>query len=164
MRPRKSKTPTVAGARESALRALSRREHSAAELRHKLAQRGHEPESIAAVVAQLAEAGWQSDPRYAEMLVRNRVEQGYGPLRIRAELSAAGITDTESEAALAAAEVDWQARACEVHARKFKSRKAATPAQWQQQYRFLAARGFEARHIRAVLRMPVDGLNGDEFE
>ncbi len=153
----------MAGARESALRALSRREHSAAELRHKLTQRGHEAESIAAVVAQLTEAGWQSDPRYAEMLVRNRIEQGYGPLRIRAELNAAGISDAECESALAAAEVDWEARARKVHARKFKAQSAITASQWQQQYRFLAGRGFEARHIRSALRSPPEGINGDEF-
>jgi len=98
------------------------------------------------------------------MLVRNRIEQGYGPLRIRAELSAAGISDAESEAALSTAEVDWLERARKVHARKFKVQSAVTPIQWQQQYRYLAGRGFAAGHIRAALRAPPEGINGDEFD
>jgi SOS response regulatory protein OraA/RecX len=97
---KKSKEPTAQGGRDTALRLLSRREHAAAELKYKLVRRGHDEATAADIVGQLAGAGWQSDTRYAEMLVRNRIEQGYGPLRIRAELEAAGVPDAEVRAAL----------------------------------------------------------------
>lgn len=155
-RARKSKEPTTAGARETALRALSRREHSAAELHYKLTHRGHAPEVAAQLVSQLTEAGWQSDARYAEMLVRNRAQQGYGPLRIEHELAAAGIADAEIQAALAAAECDWRALCVQLRARKFKATPRAA-ADWQKQYRFLASHGFTAEQIRAALKgLPVD--------
>jgi regulatory protein len=148
---KKSKEPTAQGGRDTALRLLSRREHAAAELKYKLVRRGHDEATAADIVGQLAGAGWQSDSRYAEMLVRNRIEQGYGPLRIRAELEAARLPDAEIRAALAAAEVEWTAHAAAVHARKFRE-PARGPAEWQKQYCFLAARGFEPAQIRAVLK------------
>lgn len=150
--PRKrSSEPTAQGGRETALRLLSRREHAAAELKYKLVRRGHDESTAADIVGQLAGAGWQSDARYAGMLVRSRVEQGYGPLRIRAELEAARVPESEIRAALDAAEVDWAVRAASVHARKFRD-AARTPAEWQKQYRHLAMRGFEATQIRAALK------------
>lgn len=154
--PRKSdKGPTAQGGRNTALRLLSRREHAAAELAHKLVQRGHDESAAADIVGQLAGAGWQSDARYAEMLVRNRIAQGYGPLRIRAELEAAGVPQAEIRAALAAIEVDWTAQATALHARKFRE-PARDAAGWQKRYRFLATRGFEAQQIRAALRSAPD--------
>ena len=155
---KKSKEPTAQGGRDTALRLLSRREHAAAELKYKLERRGHDETTAAAIVGQLAGAGWQSDARYAEMLVRNRIAQGYGPLRIRAELEAARVPDAEVRAALEAAEVDWTAMAMAVHARKFQA-VARDAAEWQKQYRFLAQRGFESQQVRAVLKgAPPDAL------
>ncbi|TJY56633.1 regulatory protein RecX [Sinimarinibacterium sp. CAU 1509] len=151
MPPRKSKELTEQGARDAALRALARREHSAAELAYKLKQRGHADDVAQSVVDAVGEAGWQSDARYAEMLVRNRIEQGYGPLRIRAELQAAGVADTVAREALDAADIDWCERVRAVHQRRF-SGPASSAKQWQQQYRFLAGRGFASEHIRMVLK------------
>lgn len=155
MPPRKksSSPPTPQGGRETALRLLSRREHSAAELKYKLARRGHDDAVAGDIVGHLADAGWQSDDRYAEMLVRNRVAQGYGPLRVRAELEAARVDEAAIRAALDAIEVDWSQRACDVHARKFKAPPQGA-AEWQKQYRFLAGRGFEPEQIRAALKRP----------
>lgn len=150
-RKRNKPEPTAQGGHDTALRLLSRREHSAAELKYKLARRGHEDEQAEGIVERLVESGWQSDERYAEMLVRNRIEQGYGPLRIRAELDAAAVGEAAIRAAFDGAEVDWRERACAVHARKFKS-VPHDAAEWQKQYRFLAQRGFEPEQIRAALK------------
>lgn len=158
--PRKRNRPeaTAQGGRDTALRLLSRREHSAAELKYKLARRGHEDEQAERIVERLAEAGWQSDERYAEMLVRNRIGQGYGPLRIHAELEAARVDGAAIRAALDGAEVDWVERACAVHAHRFKSVPQAV-SEWQKQYRFLAGRGFEPEQIRAALKQSGPGLD-----
>jgi regulatory protein len=154
VRRKKSKPePTAQGGRDTALRLLSRREHSAAELKYKLGRRGHEDGQAEDIVESLSESGWQSDDRYAEMLLRNRVDQGYGPLRIRAELEAARVTEEAIRAAFDGAEVDWSTRASAVHARKFKLPPQGA-AEWQKQYRFLAARGFEPDQIRTALKRP----------
>lgn len=159
MPPKKSKPEaTPQGGRESALRLLSRREHSAAELKYKLSRRGHDDAVASGIVETLADSGWQSDERYAEMLVRNRVAQGYGPLRIRAELEAARVDESAIRLAMASADADWAERAGALQLRKFKQ-PPENASEWQKQYRFLASRGFEAEQIRTALkRSPPEDL------
>ncbi len=114
-------------------------------------RRGLSDDEASDVVGAMAQAGWQSDERYAEMLARNRMEQGYGPLRIRMELETAGIDDARIAAALSALDVDWSARVLEVWRRRFKA-PGRSAKDWQQQYRFLAGRGFSAEQVRSALK------------
>lgn len=150
-KPPPSKPLTEQGARDSALRALGRREHSAAELKSKLQRRGHDADTASEVVGALADSGWQSDSRYAEMLVRNRIQQGYGPLRITAELEAARMPREEISAALREAGCDWAEQARQLQRRHFGG-PPETAADWQKQYRYLAGRGFDAGQVRAALK------------
>ncbi|HWY26269.1 MAG TPA: regulatory protein RecX, partial [Nevskia sp.] len=140
-----------AAVRARALRLLARREHGARELEYKLAQRGIAREQAAEVVGELAQVGWQSDERYVRSLVRTRVAQGFGPLRIESELEGAGVADSLIRASLAAAEADWKALAVEIHARKFRHAPKNGP-EWQKQYRHLAGRGFDTEQIYAALK------------
>ena len=78
-------------ARSAALRLLARREHSRYELAMKLRQRKIEPEVYEPVLDEYEEEGWLSDERFAEVYTRQRVELGYGPLRILGELQQRGI-------------------------------------------------------------------------
>lgn len=152
MSSRKSRDPNEpSAARARALRLLARREHGARELEYKLAQRGIDQERAAEVVGELARSGWQSDGRYVASLVRARVAQGFGPLRIESELEAAGVADGLIRETLAAAETDWKALAVEVHARKF-GQVPKNGSEWQKQYRHLAGRGFESDQIYAALK------------
>jgi regulatory protein len=134
--------PAVARAR--ALRLLARREHSARELQHKLEQRGIEKTDAVEAVRAMTDAGWQSDSRYVDSFIRNRVSQGYGPLR-------SGVVRSLIRESLASAQVDWKELAQEAWARKFGA-APATAAEWQKQFRFLAGRGFDAGQIRYVLK------------
>lgn len=153
-RPPRNKDPADPQvARLRALRLLARREHSAAELKRKLASRGVAEAAAAEAVEALSRDGWQSDARYVGSLVRLRVGQGYGPLRIRAELEAAGAAEALIGPALA--DTDWKALAVSVHGRRFR-RAPASAAEWQKQYRYLAGRGFETEHIYAALNPPSD--------
>lgn len=161
-KPRSTKdrepAPLDAGAaRGRALKLLGRREHAAAELAHKLQQRGAERDVAEQAVQSMREAGWQSDARYAEMLLRNRAEQGYGPRRIRAELEAARVPAAQIRELFEHSAYDWADCCAQAWQRKFKA-PAADAAGWQKQYRFLATRGFEADSIRAVLKRPRGGL------
>jgi regulatory protein len=142
------------------MRMLAKREHSAVQLKRKLAARGHDDAVAADVVADMTEAGWQSDARFAETLARSRAGQGYGPLRIRAELKEARVPEERIRAAFEAIECDFTQVAQELHARRF-GRVPGRGAEWQKQYRFLAMRGFDAEQIRAVLKGdPEDGDQG----
>ncbi len=120
-------------------------------MQHKLAVRGIDEVQAAAVVGELAQAGWQSDSRYVQSLVRNRVAQGYGALRIQAELEASGVADSLIRETLSVVEADWKALAIEVQARKF-GRIPRTAAEWQKQFQHLAGRGFSAEQIYAALK------------
>lgn len=148
---RPSKPLDPAQARERALRLLARREHSARELTSKLRQRGAEPEIAEAAVARLEDSGIQSDQRYTEARVRQRAGQGYGPLRIRAELAQAGIDREAAETALQEQAADWAAQARALVQRRFpkagEDRNEALRA-----WRWLAGRGFDGGAIRAALR------------
>ena len=68
-KPPRSKDLSFTGARSSALRALSRREHSAAELQQKLRQRGFAGDTAAEAVAAMAEA---AVARVVELLTRRK--------------------------------------------------------------------------------------------
>lgn len=154
MPPRRSKSKAPddpAAARLRALRLLARREHGARELEYKLAARGIAGERAAEVVEELARSGWQSDSRYVSSLVRQRVDQGYGPLRIEAELEAAGVAQALIHEALADCGADWKALAIAIQERKF-GEPPRSAAEWQKQFRHLAGRGFDAGQIRAALK------------
>src|SRR5690349_12912870 len=134
-----------------ALKLLARREHSARELKRKLAARGITDDEAAAAVEHAIAENWQSDARYAGMLVRTRVSGGYGPARIEAELEVAGVPSEQVRAALDEAAVDWTALAVEVHAKKF-GRAPKTSAERAKQYRYLQGRGFDSSQIAAALK------------
>jgi regulatory protein len=134
-----------------ALKLLARREHSARELKRKLAARGITDDAAAAAVEHAIAENWQSDARYAEMLVRTRISGGYGPVRIEAELEVAGVPSEQIRAALDAAEVDWSALAIEQHAKKFGAPPQSS-AERAKQYRYLQGRGFDSSQISAALK------------
>lgn len=146
MKPKKPLDPKT-----QALKLLARREHSARELKRKLAARGVSDDDAAAAVEHAMAANWQSDARYAGMLVRTRIAGGYGPVRIEAELAVAGVPSEQIRAALDEAAVDWRELAVEVHAKKF-GRAPKSSAERAKQYRYLQGRGFDAEQISAALK------------
>ncbi|HHO68381.1 MAG TPA: regulatory protein RecX, partial [Gammaproteobacteria bacterium] len=89
------------------MRLLARREHSVLELRRKLEQRGWQGGPLDEVLDSLVDQNLLSDRRFAEVYTRTRIERGYGPLRIRAELRERGIDAALAEAALEAEAPDW---------------------------------------------------------
>ena len=149
LRRRKEGPPP--NARDSALKLLSRREHSARELKRKLIDRGVEAPDADAAIETLSSRGFQSDDRYAEQLVRTRVAQGYGPLRIEAELKMAGLSGDQVAAALEAAGCDWTEQAARAHQKRF-GKAPSSMAERNRQYRFLMGRGFGSDQIRRVLK------------
>ena len=62
---------------------LSRREHSAGELRQKLLDKEQDPEKIEELLQEFAEKGYQSDHRTALMLIREGIRKGRGRVRIK---------------------------------------------------------------------------------
>ena len=140
-----------------ALRLLGRREHGRVELQAKLTARGC-PRSVAAeVLENLQDNGAQSDERFAAALVRRRIERGYGPLYIRAELKDRQVDEGLAEDALNQRPAYWSEVAARALAKKFPNRDEGDSAvtvkgaSYAAQARFLSRRGFPAELIYRLL-------------
>ena len=83
------------------LRILQYRFNSEAELRRKLRAKQFEKDEIDATIARLRNEKWLDDERFAGALVRSRANKRLGPLRIRRELQAAGVSETAAARAVA---------------------------------------------------------------
>ena len=133
-----------------ALDALARREHGYYELERKLLSKGFEPSEVDEQLSILVSEGLLDDARFAEAYVHYRVQKGYGPNRIRAELRERGIDDAVGELALQAADFDWASIIKLAWQKKF----SGPPEDYQEkakQARFLEYRGFSADSIMRFL-------------
>ena len=98
-------------------------------------------------LARLGDEGLQSDTRFAEAFVQSRINQGKGPVRIRADLAQRGIQDGVVEGALEASACDWFELAGNERRKKFGSLAPGDFKEKARQMRFLQYRGFEQDHI-----------------
>ncbi len=140
---------------ERALALLARREHSRKDLASKLERKGFARDEIRDALQQLIDAGYQSDQRFAEMLVRSRVAHAYGPVRIRAELRSHGLDDSLVQAALAAVDedTDWAALASDLLQRHYGGQAANDYAERGKRAQFLLRRGFPAEIARQASQL-----------
>ena len=131
------------------LRLLSRREHSRRELLDKLALRGFCRDEAEPVVAEMAERDWQNDERYRDCYVRQRIQSGYGPVRIRYELQQRGINDADLDAQ-AEEQGGWQNLLLDVYSGKYGDEKSLSQNEWLKRSRFLQQRGFSGEMIKRL--------------
>jgi len=132
-----------------ALRLLSTREHSRAELERKLARFEEEPGSLMKVLDHLEAKDFINADRVVDSVIHRRSGK-LGASRIRQELQAKGL---EPEAIASAVS---QLRATEVErAREIWRKKFGAPpqdaAERGKQMRFLASRGFGGETIHRVV-------------
>ena len=132
-----------------ALRLLSQREHSRAELTRKLAAHESVPGELAQVLDELQARGFISEQRVAASVVHRRAAR-LGGARLRHELEGKGLERALVEQTLAELRGSEFPRAQAVWARKFGS-PPASAAERAKQTRFLLARGFAAEVVRRVL-------------
>ena len=139
-----------------ALRYLSQREHSRAELMQKLARKVEDTEAasasqlIQAALDELAAHGLLSEERAAASVLHTQGRR-YGERRLRQNLQAKGFTPELVARTLAQARVDELERARDVWQRKFGTAPQDATERARQQ-RFLLARGFTGDIVSRVLR------------
>ena len=138
-------------ARKKAMDYLARREHARGELARKLETAGFDAEIAAEAIGRLAEEGLQSDRRFVESFVQSRINQGKGPVRIRAELGERGIASGLVDRAIDDAHEDWHSLAREIRVKKFGRELPDDFQDKARQMRFLQYRGFERDHIQAAV-------------
>ena len=135
-----------------ALRLLSGREHSRAELDRKLKHFEEEPGTLARALDELQARGFISEQRVIESVINRRAVK-LGAARIRQELQGKGLEPSVIAEAIAALRTTENERALAVWQKKFGA-PPANALEAARQMRFLAARGFDADAIRQVVRGP----------
>ncbi|MHC8340683.1 recombination regulator RecX [Pseudomonas sp. HLT2-19-2] len=138
---------TPVAVRRTAMDLLARREHGRVELTRKLRQRGALPEMIDTALDRLTEEGLLSESRYLESFVSYRARSGYGPLRIREELSQRGLQRTDIELALRESGINWQEQLEDTWRRKFSGHLPIDVRERAKQGRFLSYRGYSMEMI-----------------
>ena len=132
-----------------ALRLLSSREHSRAELERKLAPHAPEPGALAKVLDSLEAKGFINETRVLESVVHRRASK-LGASRIKQELQAKGLEPEAVAEAVQALRATELARAREIWRKKF-GRQPADAAERAKQMRFLASRGFGGDTVHKVV-------------
>lgn len=132
-----------------ALRLLSGREHSRAELQRKLAQHETEPGELERALDDLEAKGFINEQRVVESVLHRRAGR-LGAARVRQELQAKGLNPQAVAEAVAGLQDTEEARAREVWRKKFGEPPADIAARGKQM-RFLLTRGFAAETIRRVV-------------
>lgn len=133
-----------------ALRLLSGREHSRAELQRKLSAHETEPGELAKALDELEAKGFINEQRVLESVVHQRSVK-LGAARVRQELQAKGLNPEAVAQAVADLQGTEQARAHEVWRKKF-GEPPRDAAEHGKQMRFLLTRGFNADAVRRVVR------------
>lgn len=137
-----------------ALRLLSGREYSRAELERRLAPFEEAPGALANVLDELQAKDFISEQRVLESVVHRRAAK-LGTSRIRQELQAKGLAPEAVAQAVAQLRGGEVERAREVWRKKFGT-PAADAAERAKQMRFLASRGFGGDAIRRVVSGGLD--------
>jgi len=104
------------------------------------------------VLDSLAEQGLQSDERYVESYVDQRMRKGFGPRRIEAELRERGVDDHLIHRHLDIDDEIWRELMRDVHDRKFGPAAADGRSELGRRARFLEYRGFTSAQVSRFLR------------
>lgn len=137
--------------RMAAMDLLARREHARGELKQKLRKRFDDEQLIDEQLDRLSEENLQSDSRYAASFLRQRINRGHGPLRIRQEMRQKGISDSEIAVAMEEEGPDWYALAAETYRRKFGELPPDDIREKARRSRFMQYRGFGLDHYQHLL-------------
>ena len=154
----KSNTPNSSSksALNSALRILTRRDHSRYELVRKLKQRGFSIKDIDDAVADCERLDYINDERTVKVYIRQLKRKGYGKKRMRLELNKKGLKGARiqhilDESVSANDEREGADRILKKNMKRFERETDALKRR-DKIYRFLRARGFSQDVIAAAIK------------
>lgn len=136
-------------------RLLSRREYCRNELEQRLLKK-YDASDIEPVLDQLAQDGYQSDARFVDAFVRNRVAQCYGRKRICFDLQQKKLPNMLIEEVLGELNPSWFDLARDAWKRRFKEQPEGDYKVFGKQMRYLLQRGFSMDEARAAIDMASD--------
>ncbi len=139
-------------ARNKAMDLLSRREHSYSELFAKLKLRNFEANEISQALDRLQSENLLNDERFTESYIHFRVKKGFGPLRIKNELSEKGVDSELVQNQMEQYEPIWSELMEQQRIRKFGLEIPEDYKEKMKQARFLQNRGFAAESVMRLFR------------
>ena len=139
-------------ARNTAMDLLSRRDHSRKQLSDKLQQRGFEADEIAVALDKLQQEHLLNDARFCESYLHQRVQRGYGPLRIRQELAQRGVSAEVIALCMESSEDGWVECMQIQREKKFGKDMPEDYKEMTKQARFLQNRGFSPEAVMRLFR------------
>lgn len=125
-----------------AIKLLTTREHSRLELGRKLRARGYPAEDVEQVLDRLEREDWLSESRLVERYVAERLDKGFGPVRIRFELREKGLPDEQIRPQLELDDAHYLELIARVHRQRFGDAPIADRNGFAKRARFLEYRGF----------------------
>ena len=139
----------------TALRILTRRDHSKPELSQKLTARGYTGEVIDEVISECERLDYINDERTAQVFIRQLHSKGYGLKRIRFELNRKGLRGKHVQGVLSksislADECQCAEKIFQKHIRRFDREKDVLKRK-DKIYRFLYGRGFSKAVISELI-------------
>ena len=135
---------------------LGRRELSEAQVRQRLAKRGHDDAAIDAAVTRLKSDRSIDDGRVAGAIARSEISlRKRGRLRVKRRIQAAGIAPDTAERAIEETfqDIDGDALIAAALDKRLRGRTSiADDREFQRLYRYLTSQGFESDRIVALLK------------
>src|SRR5687768_1264872 len=140
----------------AALRLLAMRELSEAQIRQRLARRGHDGTAIDSAVTRLKADGSINDSRVAGAIARSETSvRKRGRLRVKRRIEAAGIASSIAQRAVddTFADIDGDALMSAALEKRLRGRTdIADDSEFQRLFRYLSSQGFEPERIVKLLR------------
>ena len=131
---------------------LSRREHSYRELFDKLKLRDFDTDDITLALDKLQSENLLNDERFTESYVHYRMQKGFGPLRIKKELSDKGVDSELIQNQIAKYDAVWFELMEKQRNRKFGEEIPADYKEKMKQARFLQNKGFSPESVMRLFR------------
>ena len=147
---------SVHQARDAAMRLLSLRPKTSAQLRKQLIDKGFDSRVVTTVVSDLTRCGYLDDEAFAAEFVQHRIRsRRHGVVRIRRDLARKGVPPDVVERAVSQleGEVDWRSVTVDEAKKKLISMSANVDPDRRRRrlYDHLARRGFPFDIIRSVM-------------
>lgn len=141
----------IADLKRMALNWLSRRDYSEAQLSQRLSRQGGEAADIEKVIAWCKTENYLDQQRFISMLVRSRVNKGYGLSYIVQECRQQNISREQVLQCAIELEIDWFAVAQQLYQKKYGQ---STVTEYKDKFKrmaYMQRRGFSNEQIQFAI-------------
>jgi len=141
----------IAELKRMALNWLSRRDYSEAQLSQRLARQGGEPADIAQVISWCKNEDYLNQQRFISMLLRSRINKGYGLNYIVQECRQQNISREQVLEVVAQLDVDWFQQALLLYQKKYGQSAITEYKDKLKRMAYLQRRGFSSEQIQFAI-------------